>query len=178
MNRFRVALFIMVAVFITGIGNTFAQHTEDFPVNKLGAFLGKWKSSGEILDTAYSKASKNSAETDCHWSPNHGFLVCDQTVHTSAGVENDLSIYTYNDAEKSFSFFGLSRNDKNVRMPKLTIEGNIWTYSGGYDDGPKHITFRTVNEFKSPNLVIYRSECSDDGTHWIKTGSGTSTRIQ
>src|SRR5215467_1658919 len=128
----RLATKTIFLLFITAFASgLFAQDAS--PLEKLGAFAGKWESKGKSLDTPFSKAGTNSAETNCNWSPNRGYLVCDQTVHTSDGTSNDLSIYTYNAADKSFSFFGLSRNDSHVRTPKLTIDGNLWTYSGGFD---------------------------------------------
>lgn len=148
-------------------------------LDALGAYLGVWEGKGAAKDTAYSKAGNSSATTNCNWSPNHGYLVCDQTVHTPEGTtQNDLSIYTYNEKSQSYAFFGLSRNQDRARTPKLVIEGNRWTYSGGFDDGAKHIQFRTVNNFTSPTTVTYRAEYSDDGVHWTTMSEGTSTRVK
>ena len=148
-------------------------------VEALGAYLGVWEGKGVAKDTAYSKVGTSSATTNCSWSPNHGFLVCDQIVHTPEGtVQNDLSIYTYNEKADSYAFFGLSRNASQARTPKFTIDGKHWIYSGGFDDGAKHIQFRTVNEFTSPGTVIYRAEYSEDGTHWTLMSESSSTRLK
>src|SRR5258706_2240690 len=80
------------------------------PTSTLGAFLGMWEGKGASKDSAYSKAGPNSAQTNCNWSPNHGFLVCDQIVHLPDGVtQNDLSIYTNNETDHSYAFYGLSK---------------------------------------------------------------------
>lgn len=146
-------------------------------LEKLGAFLGQWTSKGEMRDTRFSKAGSNSAITTCSWSANHGYLTCDQLVQTSDGPENDFSVYSYNVKDHTYLFFGLSRGDRNARTPQLTIDGNHWIYLGGFDqkDG-KHISFRTTNDFTSPTSVVWRSEFSDDGTHWTLMGEGTETR--
>ena len=121
------------------------------PTSTLGAFLGMWEGKGASKDSAYSKAGPNSAQTNCNWSPNHGFLVCDQIVHLPDGVtQNDLSIYTYNETDHSYAFYGLSRNNSRVRTPKLTIEDKRWTYSGEFEDNGKKIRFRTINDFTTP----------------------------
>jgi len=84
----------------------------------LSAFLGKWEGKGTSKDSAYSKAGPSSAQTNCNWSPNRGFLVCEQTVHLPDGTtQNDLSIYTYNEPDHSYAFYGLSRNNLRVRTP-------------------------------------------------------------
>ena len=58
----------------------------------------------------------------------HGFL-------PDGTTQNDLSIYTYNETDRSYAFYGSSRNNSRVRTPKLTIEDKRWTYSGEFEDG-------------------------------------------
>jgi len=159
------------------LGVTSETKAQAVGIDKLSAYIGKWKSTGTILDTAYSKAATASSETNCQWSANHGFMICDQLVYLSAEVHNDVSIYTYDPKAGAFAFVGISRDAPRPRTPKLTIEGNIWTYSNEFDDGPKHIRFRTVNEFTSANSITWRSEYSADGLHWTITGSGNVTRV-
>jgi hypothetical protein len=152
--------------------------TMDSPIVQLGAFLGKWKTTGEMKDTAYSKARSSVSESTCNWSANHGFLICDQIIESASGPRNDLSIYTYNEQEHAFSFFGLSRNDHEPRATKLTIEGDLWTYWNEEDDNGKHVRFRTTNRFTSQSAVVWRSEYSEDGAHWILMGEGRDTRVK
>ena len=147
-------------------------------LSSLGAYLGVWKNEGISKETKYSKVGKNSAETTCNWSPNHGFLVCDQVVQTPNGKGNDLSIYTYNEKDQTFAFYGLSRENKHVRTPKLTIEGNRWTYQGEFDDQGKNIRVRTINEFISATSVTYRTEYSEDSVNWIVMYEGNSKRLK
>jgi hypothetical protein len=147
-------------------------------LDALNAFAGKWIVTGEMKDSAYSKAMKlGSDETICSWSANHGFLICDQLIHAPDGMLNQLSLYTYNEKDHSYAFFGFSRDNPRARTPKFNIEDNLWTYSNEFDDGAKHIRIRTTNKFDSPNHVIWRSEFSDDnGAHWTLMGEGTDTR--
>ncbi len=175
LSAMAVICFCLVCLSWKSPSATLAQ-TSSPELDKLGAFLGQWNSTGAMRDTAFSKAGNNSAQTTCSWSFNHGFLICDQLVQTPAGPENDLSAYTYDEKDHAFLFFGFSRNDRNARTPKLTIEGNLWTYLGGFDQNGKHISFRTTNTFTSPTNVTWRSEFSDDGTHWTLMGDGVESR--
>ena len=119
-------------------------------------------------DSAYSKAGPNSAQTNCNWSPNHGFLVCDQIVHLPDGAtQNDLSIYTYNETDHSYAFYGLFQNNSRVRTPKLTIEDKRWSYSGEFEDNGKKIRFRTINDFTTPATVTFRPPAQNNcGAGW------------
>ena len=149
------------------------------PLEALGAYLGRWADEGKLLDTAYSKAADIGAITDCNWSAGHGFLICDQKVHTPAGSSEDLSIYAYNENGHEYEFFGLSRNSREVRTPKLTIQANHWTYSSEFTDkAGKHVMTRTTNDFISPTMLTFKIEYSLDGTHWTLMGSGSSHRVK
>jgi hypothetical protein len=148
------------------------------PLAKLSPFVGKWKTSGEMKDTAYSKARLSISENTCDWSANRGFLICDQIIQSASGPGNDLSIYTYNEKDHAFAFFGLSRNDPEPRATKLTIEGNLWTYWDEEEHNGKHVRFRTTNRFALPSTVVWRSEFSEDGVRWVLMGEGQDTRVK
>lgn len=148
------------------------------PLSKLSPFVGKWRAGGEMKGTAYSEARLSVSENSCDWSANRGFLICDQIIQSPSGPSNDLSIYTYNEKDHAFAFFGLSRNNPEPRATKLTIEGDLWTYSDEENDNGKHIRFRTTNRFTSPSTMVWRSEFSEDGVRWILMGEGQDTRIK
>jgi hypothetical protein len=117
-----------------------------------------WRDEGH----SYSKAGPTDSTSDCDWSANRGFLICDQLIHSAHGLQNDLSIYTYNEKSGEFAFFGISRDEPEPRSTKLTIDGDFWTYSSEDSDGPKRIRFRTTNRFTSPDNVLWRTEYSED----------------
>src|SRR5260221_13744775 len=96
----------------------------------------------------------------------------------TASRKNDLSIYTYNETDHSYAFYGLSRNNSRVRTPKLTIEEKRWTYSGEFEDNGKKIRFRTINDFTTPATVTYRAEYSEDGAHWTLMSEGATEKIK
>ena len=147
-------------------------------IEKLAMFLGHWRTTGEMKETPYSKARKKSDdEMTCQWMPNHGFLICDQILYRPEGTKNELSIYTYNEKDRSYVFFGVGRDDKEARSTELTDDNNVWTYSDESDEAGKRVQFRTVNTFASPTVMTWRSEYSEDGTHWILMGEGKDTRI-
>ena len=152
--------------------------TEVPGIDKLGVFLGHWRTTGEMRETNYSKARKKSDdEMICQWMPNHGFLICDQLIHRPQGTENELSIYTYNEKDRTYAFFGIGREDKEARTTKLTIQDNVWTYADESVEAGKRVQFRTLNTFVSPNEVEWRSEYSEEGAHWIVMGEGRDTRL-
>jgi hypothetical protein len=146
-------------------------------IDKLSAFVGHWTLSGELKDAATGKPTiKLSSDITCNWSTNHGFLICDQIIHLPDGTQNDFSIYTYSEKDHAYQFFGITRGNKEPRTTKLTIEGNLWTYSSSDTSGGKNVQYRTTNRFTTASKVEWRSEYSEDGTHWITTAEGTDAR--
>jgi hypothetical protein len=147
-------------------------------IEKLAAFLGHWNASGEVKGSDSGKGGmKVSSEISCDWAPNHGFLICDQIIHAPDGDHNDLSIYTYSEKDHAFAFFGITRGSKEARTTKLTIEGNVWTYSNSEAGAGKQTEYRTTNRFTSASNVVWRAEYSQDGEHWTTTAEGTDVRV-
>jgi hypothetical protein len=172
-----VALCMNLAV-SSGVTAARTTPAEAGAIEKLGVFLGHWRTTGEMKETPYSKERKKSDdEMTCRWMPNHGFLICDQLIHRPQGTDNELSIYTYNEKDRAYAFFGVGRDEKEARTTQLTIEDNVWTYADESDEAGKRVQFRTINTFVSPTVVTWRAEYSDDGTHWILMGDGKDTRI-
>ncbi|HEX8894796.1 MAG TPA: hypothetical protein VF783_15815, partial [Terriglobales bacterium] len=69
---------------------------------------GKWPLEGKMLDTDYSKAVTVSGVSNCGWSPDHVFLICDQSLVEDGKPSRELSVYVYDPEKETFHFFGLS----------------------------------------------------------------------
>lgn len=146
----------------------------------LGRWVGgKWTGDGKLVDSDYSKAMAVGGVTNCDWSPDHIFVVCDQNNTINGKAARDLSIYSF-DAEKgTYQMFGMSPGSARPRMTELTIspDHNRWEYLGKTDISGKQVEFRTVNVFHDNDHVDWWSEySSDDGAHWVKMGEGKETR--
>ncbi len=147
-------------------------------LEKLDVWSGHWTTRGESKDTPYSRAESLSSEMTCTWAPNHGYLICDQTIAGKDGRVDSLSVYTHSETEKKFKFYGIGQGG-NPRTPPLTIDGNVWTYGGGFEDKGKRIEIRTTNEFVSSTKVRWRTEFSEDGgRHWRLMNSGTDVKTE
>src|SRR5262249_18781967 len=143
----------------------------------LNAWVGHWKTQGESMDSAMSKAGTLSSDMTCAWSANHGYLLCDQIIDTPDGKMNSLSVYTYSENEKAFKFYGLDKDGK-PRTTNLTVKGTLWTYAGGFENNGKRTDIRTMNIFTSPDKVLWHTEFSTDGgEHWVLMNQGSNVRV-
>ena len=140
---------------------------------------GQWASSGQFVDSDYSKANSATATTKCVWSPNHIFVICDQDINFGGTPMHDLSIYTFDPKTSRYYFYGLSLGNEKPRSTSLDVSenGERWTYSSTADIKGKSVQFRTTNQFHGGDHVDWWSEYSTDGGKtWTKTGEGKESR--
>lgn len=148
------------------------------PSEKLGVFVGKWQSEGTFFDTPYSKAGKVTSDIDCGWSPQRNFLVCEQLINDSTGKHTQLSIYSYNGKEGSYTISSMAGPGALPWNGTVMINGSLWTYPGGYEANGKKITIKTTNDFSVPGIETFKTQFSDDnGDHWVTTLQGTAHRV-
>ena len=140
---------------------------------------GKWPLQGKMLDTDYSKAVTVTGVSNCGWSPDHVFLICDQSLVEDGKPSRELSVYVYDPEKETFHFFGMSPAGGRPHSTDLSIsaDGTHWVYSSQNEINGKTVQFRTINEFRNPDHVDWWSEYSSDGgSHWVKMGGGAETR--
>jgi hypothetical protein len=175
-------LIILIFVFGIGIrGFTAVQAgsvDEQAATKKLGVFVGKWHSEGAFFDTPFSKAGKVTSNIDCSWSPQGNFLICEQLITDSSGKHTQLSIFSYNSKDGNYTISSMAGPGKQPWNGTVIINGNIWTYPGGYEGNGKKVEIRTINDFSVPGTESFKTEFSDDGgAHWIVTLQGAAHKV-
>ena len=151
---------------------------EKTATQKLGAFLGKWRTEGKLFDTPYSKGGKLTGDLDCTWSPQRNFLTCEQLVTDPNGNHKRLSVYSYNEREKNYDIRTMVEPGMPPWHAIFTIDGDIWTITSSNQAKGKKVEFKTVVDFSSPGVERSKTECSDDGgAHWVVMMQSTANRI-
>jgi hypothetical protein len=171
-----VALGLMAGAAIPG-----SQESPD-PRDKLNMWEGHWKMRSQRKDTPYTHAVTLEFDVVCKWASSRGYMVCD---YLSDGMDpeegkpsNHLSIFAYNDAEKSYKQLGISKDYKTLEK-EAKIEGDVWTMfvERTTKKGDK-IQTRDTYEFVSPDKQISRFEISaDGGQHWTLMSEGVATKV-
>ena len=146
----------------------------------LGRWVGgKWPLEGKMLDTDYSNAATVTGVSTCGWSPDHIFMVCDQSLLVNGKPDRELSVYVFDAESGKFHFYGLSPQGGRPHATEIDIspDGTHWVYHNTSEIKGKTVQFRTTNEFRSPDHIDWWSEYStDEGQHWTKMGGGSETR--
>ncbi|HTZ34012.1 MAG TPA: hypothetical protein VMH31_16245 [Methylomirabilota bacterium] len=142
---------------------------------------GTWPLEGKMVKTDYSEETTVTGVSKCGWSPEHIFMLCDQSLTVNGKPDRDLSVYVYDAESGKFHFYGLSPKGDRPRSTDLVIsaDGKHWEYQSTAEIKDKKVKFRTINEFRNPDYIEWWSEFStDEGQHWTKMGGGSEKRAK
>ncbi len=146
-------------------------------LTKMDVWVGTWESQTQVMTTPYSEAASVTSEMTCTWSPHHGFILCDHLMNGVNGVSNSLSVYTYDEANKTYKFFGVDKDDSPREVP-MQVKGNVWSFGTEVKNQDKTIMFLTNDEFLSDKVMHFRTEFSEDnGRNWKELNQGQLTKI-
>src|SRR5262245_46659308 len=95
---------------------------------KLGAYLGKWQSEST------RGSEKMTSDLECRWSPQQVFLICEQTIKSAAGDRRQLTVYSYNSKDNTYSYVTIAGPGAKPTSGKLEINGNVWIYPGSFEN--------------------------------------------
>jgi len=144
----------------------------------LDAWSGQWTTQGKLYDTPYGHAGIITIAMTCGWSAYNGYMICDHLFNGPAGKRNDLTVYTYNQADNSYKFYSVDQTGAPRTVP-LTIEGDIWTYNSEMEKDGKKILIKTINDFSKPEIVVWNTKFSADaGAHWTLMNEGIDTKVR
>lgn len=82
-------------------------------------------------------------------------------------ASTQLSIYSYNSKDKNYAISSMAGPGKQPWNGTVIINGNVWTYPGGFEANGKKVEVRTTNDFSVAGTETFKSEFSEDGgAHW------------
>lgn len=147
---------------------------KDDPTKKLGILVGKWETEGKFTGTE----NKSSSSLECRWSPMGNYLICEQLVAMMGTQSRQLTVYSYNSKEGSYVYSTYRDPGTAPSGGKVTINGDLWTYSGSFEANGKKTEFRTTNDFSKPGAETFKTETSaDGGTNWKAVMEGSAKKV-
>lgn len=140
----------------------------------LAVFVGHWEGGGKFNATAMSAAGAISSKTDCAWSSQGHYLVCEQTITDEKGTHQQLTVYTPSEEGGDFTYYTITGSAAPF-TGRVKIEGNTWTYDNHFDQDGKATEVRTVNVFAGEE-ESFKTEFAVDGGAWTTMLEGKSHR--
>jgi hypothetical protein len=154
------------------------QSQQSAETKKLDAWTGQWTTRGKLYKTPYSPEGEITITMTCGWSAYNAYMICDHLFSGPRGKSDDITIYTYNAADKSYKFYNVDQSGTPRNTP-MAIEGDVWTYSSEMEKVGKKILIKTINDFSKPGVVAWNTKYSDDaGAHWTLMNEGIDTKAR
>lgn len=145
------------------------------PIDQLDRFAGTWQTQGTFVETPYSTAGAASGTATCAWATDHQYLICQQNNVLAGKPDDDVAIYSYDDAAQAYKFYSV--RPARSTTATITIDRDTVTYPFSFTNNGETVSIRTLNTFTSPDFYNWRSEFSTDlGKTWTLMASGTSQR--
>jgi hypothetical protein len=169
-----VAALVISALAATCIAQKPASDAAE-ATKKLGAFLGKWTTSG-----TFANGEKAASELECRWSVQGYFLVCEQHVKLSKGEQHQLTVYSYNSGDGTYQYATFSDPGAKPSSGTVEIKGNVWTYNSSFEGhGGKTTLIRNTNEFTDAGKAeVFKVVISEDGGKtWQPLLDGSAHKI-
>ncbi len=142
----------------------------------LGAFVGHWEGGGTFVETPMSPAGKVASKTDCNWSTQAHYLICEQTLTDDKSTHQQLTIYTPSEDGADFTYYTITGSAAPF-TGKVKIEGNVWTYDNSFEQDGKKTEIRTTNTFSGDDET-FKTEFRVAEGPWTTMLDGKSHRTK
>jgi hypothetical protein len=132
---------------------------------KMGVFLGRWHTTGEVAATAETRAAKVDSIDTYEWYPGEFFLLHHADAKVGDAAIKSLEIIGY-DADRRCYFAPFFDSTGGFGTEEIRLDGNTWTWRGSNVMGVKeHRCIAVVSS--DGKTVRARHEKSEDGKHWV-----------
>ena len=146
---------------------------------RLGYFVGKWTTEGEVQASPMGPAGKMTGTETCEWFSGNFAVVCRSEGKSPAGPMKTLGIMSYSTEEKVYTYYGLDNSAMTMAsVPKGTRSADgTWTYNDeGVMGGQKFKSRVTVKEL-SPTEYTFKMELQGSDGKWTPLMEAKSTKV-
>ena len=144
---------------------------------RLGYFVGKWTSEGEMKASPMGPAGKVSGSDTCEWFAGNFSVVCHTEGKSPMGPMKSIGIMSYSTEEKVYTYYGVDNTGMTMSsVPKGTRQGDTWTYlDEGTMGGQKYKARITLKEL-SPTKYTFKMEMQGPDGKWAPMMEATATK--
>lgn len=176
------ALAVCVALAVGGSQVLLAAMAQQAPApgpenKKLGYFVGKWTTEGEMKASPMGPGGKITSTDTCEWFDGGFAVICHSNGTTPMGPSKSLGIMSYSPEEKVYTYYGLDNtNMAMTSVPHGTVEGDTWTYTDESMMGGQKVKSRVTIKTLSPDAYTFRMEIQGPDAKWAPMMEAKSTK--
>jgi len=170
-----LVIIIVLAFAVPCLAQT-AQSPKPGPeVQKLGYYVGTWKSEGEAK--AGPSAGKWSGTMTCEWFAGGFHLMCRGEGTGPEGKTTSLAILAYDAEAKAYTYHAISSRGESGSS-KGSLTGSTWTWLWEGKAAGKPAKYRLTEVEVSPTSSTAKLENSVAGGPWTVIEEGKSTKVK
>jgi hypothetical protein len=144
---------------------------------RLGYFIGKWTSSGDMKASAFGPGGPFNITETCEWLAGGFSIVCRSEGKIPLGEAKGISIMSYNSEEKRYEYYA-ANNIGMVEFSRGTVKGKEWDWSSESKMGGKPVKSHFILKEETPTTYSYKFEMSTDGAPMSVVMEGKSTKTK
>jgi hypothetical protein len=146
---------------------------------KLGYFVGKWNTVGEMKPGPMGPGGKTTMADDCQWFEGRFSVICRSEGITPMGPSKSIGILGYSPEAKAYTYYGIDNSNMTMTsVPHGTLQGDTWTYTDEGMMGGKQMKSRVVIKEISPTAYTFRMEMQGPDGKWMPMSESKSTKVQ
>jgi len=169
------ALLIFVGVTSIGAQDTGAPPKPGPEHAKLGYFVGKWVSEGDMKPSPYGPGGKFTFTESCEWYSGNFAVVCNTEGQMFGATVKGHSVMSYDMGAKNYVYFETNSMGEN-NVARGTVDGDTWTWTGEAKMEGKTLHSRFTLKRVSDDVSSYKFEMGGGSDALALVMEGKQTR--
>jgi hypothetical protein len=146
-------------------------------LDKLNAFVGKWKITGKQFEGPFGPAAEINTEESWEWLPGGLFLIHRLTGNVGEQPIACIEIIGYDEKNTNYQMHSFY-NDGKTNKWQTNENNGTWILTGNSEAAGKLIKIRCTTKFSNNNNAIaVKWEKCDDGQEWETFWETNATKI-
>lgn len=146
---------------------------------RLGYFVGKWTSEGEVKPGPMGPGGKMTSNDTCEWFEGRFSVICHSEGKTPMGPNKSVGILSYSPEEKVYTYYGVDNTPMTMAsVPRGTVQGNTWTYTDESMMGGKKVKSRVTIKELSPSAYTFTMELQGPDGKWAPMMESKNTKVK
>lgn len=146
---------------------------------RLGYFVGKWTSEGEMKPSPMGPGGKVTMTDSCEWFDGRFAVICHSEGKTPMGPNKSVGIMSYSSEERVYTYYAVDNSGMTMAsVPRGSVQGNTWTYNDESMMGGQKVKSRVTLKELSPTAYTFTMEMQGPDGKWAPFMESRNTKAK